>query len=84
MISGFRIANPEQLKNSLNSLDVVFEFVFGDAGEVGEFFDGDELMWFFVQSDSDFIEQILPISLTFAGDDLYIFGIYDASLFEHD
>jgi len=46
-VGKFGITNPEQL-DSWNSLDVILEFIFGDAGEVGEFFEGDELVGFFV------------------------------------
>lgn len=54
-----------------------------DSGKGAEFLDGDELVGFFFIILFDFGQEFLPIALTFAGDELDIFRVYDASLSEH-
>ncbi len=67
-------------KDFLNS-KVILDIPERDTGEGTELLDGNELMGLFVIMFPDFGQKLLPITFTFAGDELDIFWVYDTSFF---
>ena len=56
-------------------LEEVFDEVFFNAGEEGEFFDGDEFVFGFAEGVADFLEELTGCAATTAGDVLYVFWV---------
>lgn len=56
-------------------MEEVFDEVFFDAGEEGEFFDGDEFVFGFAEGGADLLEKLTGGAATTAGDILNVFGI---------
>ncbi|MGQ1891299.1 hypothetical protein ACT29H_12740 [Thermophagus sp. OGC60D27] len=61
-------------------VDVLLYFFGGKSGEVGEFFDGYELMGLFPQALANIVQDSVAGFLTFAGDALDVLGV-DANSF---
>ena len=56
-------------------MEEVFDEFFVDAGEEGEFFDGDEFVSGFAEGDADLLEKLAGSAASTAGDVLYVPGI---------
>ena len=55
-----------------SGLEEVFDEVFFDAGEEGEFFDGDEFVFGFAEGVADLLHELAGGAATTAGDVFYI------------
>jgi hypothetical protein len=58
-------------------LKEVFDEVFVDAGEEGEFFDGDEFVFGFAEGVADFLHELTCGTITKAGDVFNVSGVDD-------
>ena len=47
----------------------------GDAEVGGEFFDGDDLVFLFVECSSDFVDEVAAVAFAFASDALDVFWV---------